>query len=105
MGNINRFGSGGAERMVRKSTVKLLDLIDLDFLQDFQDNFAGSVGVASLTEDEDGNALTRPSCFSELCIKIIRTTECGLRRCRQTEIRGGLGLVCRVALLLIATAS
>lgn len=29
--------------MVRKSTVKLLDLIDLDFLQDFQDNFAGSV--------------------------------------------------------------
>lgn len=74
--------------MVGKSTVKLLDLIDLDFLQDFQDNFAYSVGVASLIEDEHGNALTRPSCFSELCMKIIRASEYGLRRCRQTEIRG-----------------
>lgn len=91
--------------MRSKDSVGLKDLLDVDFLQDFQDNFAYSVGVASLTEDEHGNPLTRPSCFSELCIKIIRTTECGLRRCRQTEIRGGLGLVCRVALLLIATAS
>jgi len=72
--------------MRSKDSVGLKDLLDVDFLQDFQDNFAGSVGVASLTEDEDGNALTRPSCFSELCIKIIRTTECGLRRCQQLPV-------------------
>jgi len=68
--------------------VELKDLIDVSFLQDFQDNFAYSVGVASLTEDEHGNALTRPSCFSEFCSKIVRSTEIGSKRCRQCDVRG-----------------
>lgn len=66
----------------------LKELIDLSFLQEFQDNFASCVGVASLTEDSGGNALTRPSCFTEFCMN-IRSTDRGLDRCRQCEIRGG----------------
>ena len=69
--------------------MELKDLIDLKFLQEFQDNFALCVGVASLTEDTEGNALTRPSYFSELCMNMIRTTKLGLNRCRQCEMRGG----------------
>ncbi|MGI5920235.1 MAG: sigma 54-interacting transcriptional regulator [Syntrophomonadaceae bacterium] len=66
----------------------LRDLIDLSFLQEFQDNFAMCVGVASLTEDAQGNALTQPSCFTDFC-NLLRTTEIGLSRCHQCEIRGG----------------
>jgi PAS domain S-box-containing protein len=71
------------------NVVDLRDLIDLSFLQEFQDNFASCVGVASLTEDASGNALTRPSCFTEFCMNVVRTTDIGLRRCRQCEIKGG----------------
>ena len=53
----------------------LRDLIDLSFLQEFQDNFASCVGVASLTEDAGGNNLTRPSCFTEFCMDVIRKTD------------------------------
>ncbi|MEA4925414.1 MAG: sigma 54-interacting transcriptional regulator [Syntrophomonadaceae bacterium] len=67
----------------------LRDLIDLSFLQEFQDNFASCVGVASLTEDAGGNALTRPSCFTEFCRNVVRATDKGLQRCRQCEIQGG----------------
>jgi len=70
------------------NTVELRDLIDLDFLQDFQDNFAYSTGVASVTEDEYGNAVTCPSCFSEFCLKFIRSTEIGSKRCRECDVRG-----------------
>jgi PAS domain S-box-containing protein len=69
--------------------VDLRDLIDLSFLQEFQDNFASCVGVASLTEDAGGNNLTRPSCFTEFCMDVIRKTDKGLQRCRECEIRGG----------------
>ena len=74
--------------MRSKDSVGLKDLLDVDFLQDFQDNFAYSVGVASLTEDEHGNPLTRPSCFSVLCMKFFRSTEAGRKRCRQSDVWG-----------------
>ena len=67
----------------------LKDLVDPSFLQEFQDNFALCVGVASLTEDVQGNALTRPSHFTECCRNIIRTSEIGLEQCRMCEMRGG----------------
>lgn len=67
----------------------LKDLIDLSFLQEFQDNFALCVGVGSLTEDTRGNALTRPSYFTECCRNVIRTSEIGLARCRSCEMQGG----------------
>jgi PAS domain S-box-containing protein len=78
----------GAQQMSMVNAVELKDLIDVSFLQDFQDNFAYSVGVASLTEDEHGNALTHPSCFSEFCARLIRTSETGSRRCQQCDVRG-----------------
>lgn len=71
-----------------EKAVELKDLIDLSFLQDFQDNFACSVGVASLTEDAYGNALTRPSRFSDFCTKLVRATPIGSKRCRHCDLRG-----------------
>lgn len=69
-------------------TVELRDLIDIDFIQEFQDNFAYSTGVAVVIEDEYGEPVTRPSCFSEFCSKLIRSTEIGSRRCRACDLHG-----------------
>lgn len=74
--------------MTKIITVKLQDLIDSLFLQEFQDNFALSVGVASVIEDSQGHAVTCPSCFSKLCTEIIRATPIGLKRCLDTDICG-----------------
>lgn len=71
-----------------KMTVKLEDLIDSLFLQQFQDNFALSVGVASVIEDNHGNTITCPSCFSKLCKEIIRASPLGLKRCLAADISG-----------------
>lgn len=65
------------------------DLIDLDFLQKLQDNFALSVGVGVLTEDSNGNALTQPSHFTHLCMNMIRPTDIGQRRCLECDIING----------------
>ncbi|SMD12041.1 sigma 54-interacting transcriptional regulator [Sporomusa malonica] len=74
--------------MTNTSTVRLHDLFDLFFLQDFQDNFALSVGVGSLIEDNQGQAITCPSCFSTFCRDIIRTSPLGLKRCQENDMRG-----------------
>lgn len=70
------------------TTVRLTELIDLSFLQEFQDNFALSVGMGSLTEDNDGNAITRPSHFCEFCTNIMRSTQVGRRRCQEIDMMG-----------------
>ncbi|MEN6461492.1 MAG: PocR ligand-binding domain-containing protein, partial [Syntrophomonas sp.] len=67
----------------------LKDLIDLDFLQKLQDNFALCVGVGALTEDGKGNALTKPSHFTNLCMNMIRGKEIGQRRCVECGIIAG----------------
>ena len=74
--------------MTKLRTVKLQDLVTLSFLQEFQDNFALSVGVASLIEDNLGQAITCPSCFSTFCREIVRTSDVGLKRCLDNDMRG-----------------
>jgi len=74
--------------MAIASRIELRDLIDVDFLQEFQDNFAYSTGVAGVIEDEYGEAVTCPSCFSEFCLKFIRSTEIGSKRCRESDVQG-----------------
>jgi PAS domain S-box-containing protein len=67
----------------------LRDLIDLDFLQKLQDNFAMCVGVGALTEDGKGNSLTKPSSFTNLCMNMIRGTYKGQKRCVQCGVIAG----------------
>ncbi|MEQ8199932.1 MAG: sigma 54-interacting transcriptional regulator [Syntrophomonadaceae bacterium] len=66
----------------------LKNLVDPIFLQQFQDNFALCVGVSSLTEDAQGDALTQSSYFTECC-RIIRGSKIGLQRCRLSDMKGG----------------
>jgi ligand-binding sensor protein len=69
--------------------IKLIDIIDIAFLQRFQDDFAESVGLASVTVDPDGNPITNPSSYTRFCMDYTHSTECGDKRCAESHRKGG----------------
>ncbi|WP_373325899.1 PocR ligand-binding domain-containing protein [Sporomusa paucivorans] len=71
------------------SAVQLRDIIDVDFLQKFQDAFAEAIGVASITVDRDGNPVTQPSRFTKFCMEYTRGSKTGLARCMECDRKGG----------------
>lgn len=68
--------------------IKLTDLIDIEFLQEFQDFFAKTMGVASIAVDDNG-PITKPSNFTPFCNKYTRGSKEGFRRCNECDIRWG----------------
>lgn len=71
------------------STIKLEDVIDIGFLQQFQDDFAKGVGLASVTVDPDGHPVTNPSSYIRFCRDYTHSTECGDKRCAESHRKGG----------------
>lgn len=69
--------------------IKLEDVFDMDFLQSFQDSFARATGMTAVTVDKDGKPVTRPTDWSEFCMKYTRGTAEGCRRCEQCDKNGG----------------
>lgn len=69
--------------------IKLTDVIDLKFLQQFQDDFATGVGLASVTVDPEGKPLTNPSRYIRFCMDYTHSTECGDKRCAESHRKGG----------------
>ena len=70
------------------STVKLRDLIDVDFLQRLQDDFAKGVGLASITVDPDGAKITNPSGYTNFCKEHVYFTEQNKKRCNVSHSKG-----------------
>ena len=54
---------------------KIEDVFDLQDLQQMQDEFAGSLNIASVITNTDGQPLTKPSNFTCLCADYVRQTE------------------------------
>lgn len=69
--------------------IALTDLISVSTLQSIQDGFARLTGMAALTTDADGNAVTRGSNFTEFCMDITRKSRNGARKCAQCDKKGG----------------
>ena len=69
--------------------IKLSDVFDMDFLQSFQDSFARAAGMTAVTVDKDGKPITRPTDWSEFCMKYTRGSAEGCRRCEQCDKNGG----------------
>lgn len=69
--------------------IALTDLISVSTLQSIQDGFARLTGMAALTTDADGNAVTRGSNFTEFCMDITRKSRTGSQRCAQCDKKGG----------------
>ncbi|MCI1945016.1 PocR ligand-binding domain-containing protein [Clostridium luticellarii] len=70
--------------------IKLEDIIDIDFLQEFQDNFAKSVGMAAITSDDTGKPVVKGSEFTDFCMKLTRGCRIGNERCEECDKNGGI---------------
>ncbi len=68
--------------------IHISDIIDVEFLQKFQDAFSKAIGVSSIVTDTKGVPITQESNFCDFC-KINRKSEEGLRRCMQSDAIGG----------------
>ncbi len=69
--------------------IRLTDIIDVETLQQIQDGFAKLTGMAALTTDADGNAVTRGSNFTDFCMNLTRKSKLGCERCEQCDKKGG----------------
>ena len=69
--------------------VKLTELIDVATLQEIQDGFARLTGMAALTTDEKGNAVTQGSNFTDFCMNYTRQSKIGCARCGLCDKNGG----------------
>ncbi|MCM1122182.1 MAG: PocR ligand-binding domain-containing protein [Eubacterium sp.] len=68
--------------------LKLTDLIDVKMLQKIQDSFANMTGMAALTTDANGAAITEGTNFSDFCMKYTRGSKIGCARCEQCDKKG-----------------
>lgn len=71
------------------ASIKLTDLIDASVLQEIQDGFADVTGMAALTTDADGTAVTKGSNFTDFCMKYTRQSRIGCERCERCDREGG----------------
>lgn len=70
--------------------VDIRQVLDLEFLQEFQDLFAKVMGVAATTTDMSGKAIIKTSNFSDFCMKLTRGTVEGAKRCEACDRDGGI---------------
>lgn len=83
------------------SNILIQDIVDIDFLQKFQDSFANSIGVASIIVDSNGNPVTKPSNFTDFCMKYTRGSDEDLKRCMNCDALGGKNLQKQASLQFI----
>ncbi|MCD2346615.1 PocR ligand-binding domain-containing protein [Clostridium guangxiense] len=69
--------------------IKLKDIIDLDFLQKFQDDFGESMEIASITVNMDGVPITKPTRYTNFCSKYTQSNEKGIKKCAESHRIGG----------------
>lgn len=61
--------------------MELKDFMDLQKLQDIQDSFSNSTGLAAIAVDNNGQYLTEGSNFTDFCMKYTRGSVEGNKRC------------------------
>jgi ligand-binding sensor protein len=71
------------------TSIKVGDVIDIDILQKFLDNFADSMNIASVAVDIDGNPITKPSSYTNFCMNFTHSTKVGDDRCAASHKKGG----------------
>lgn len=65
------------------------DIIEVDVLQKFLDNFALGMNCAAVSVDRTGNEITNPSYYREFCSKYIHGCASGDRECANCHNRFG----------------
>jgi signal transduction histidine kinase len=70
-------------------SLEINDVIDINLLQRFQDNFAESMNIASVTVDRSGNPVTKPSSYTSFCMDFVHSTTIGDNRCAESHRKAG----------------
>ncbi|GLC32577.1 sensor histidine kinase [Clostridium omnivorum] len=70
-------------------SLNMKDVININLLQTFQDNFAESMDIASITVDRNGSPLTSPSSYTSFCIDYVHSTPIGDSRCAECHKKAG----------------
>jgi PAS domain S-box-containing protein len=65
--------------------IQFSDIFILEDIQNLQDLFSDTCGVASIITLPDGTPITKPSNFCRLCSDVIRKTEKGLANCLKSD--------------------
>lgn len=65
--------------------MRIKDFMDLGILQEIQDQFSDSTGLAAIMVGDDGNYITEGSNFTDFCMKYTRGTSEGARRCERCD--------------------
>ncbi|MDP4177388.1 MAG: PocR ligand-binding domain-containing protein [Bacillota bacterium] len=71
------------------SALEIRDVVDINLLQTFQDNFAIGMNIASVTVDRNGNPVTKPSSYTSFCTNFTHSTKTGDDRCAASHKKGG----------------
>lgn len=79
--------------------MEILDIVSLEELQEMQDTFALATGMAAITVDMKGAFITRPSNFSDFCMKYTRKSELGAKRCERCDAEGKGSYFCHAGLM------
>lgn len=69
--------------------LELKDVIDIKFLQTFQDDFSAAMGLASVTVDAKGQPVTKPSNYTRFCKDFTHAVAKGDQRCAESHRKGG----------------
>ncbi|MDP4143384.1 MAG: PocR ligand-binding domain-containing protein [Bacillota bacterium] len=70
-------------------SLEIKDVIDINLLQTFQDNFAESMDIASITVDRRGNSVTESSFYTSFCNDYLHSTAIGNARCVECHRKAG----------------
>jgi len=71
------------------TVLEIKDVIDIKLLQNFQDNYATGMNIASVTVDIEGNPVTKPSSYTSFCMDFTHSTKVGDDRCALSHKKGG----------------
>lgn len=70
-------------------SLEIKDIIDIEMLQEFQNNFALSMNIASVTVDIKGKPVTKESSYTSFCQNFTHSTTIGDDRCAASYREGG----------------
>lgn len=69
--------------------IEVSDIIDINLLQKFQDNFSIAMNCASITVDKKGDPITKESSYTNFCSCLVQSTTTGKNRCSSSHKRMG----------------
>lgn len=75
--------------VIKLDQLEMSDIIDINKLQAFLDNFALGMNCAAVSVDRDGNEVTKPSYYRPFCSNFIHRSTIGDARCAKCHNQFG----------------